>query len=338
MSPVGKIEETPRDLSWNDHYHMLFVDNPRGTGYSIADKDSYVTTEDEVAEDFLNALINFYLLEPFQMYNKTPLFIFGESYAGHYVPSIAKKILENNLQPESERIPLAGIAVGDGFTDPINQLPENAIFGYALGLLNEKQRAEVELYQLNAAGHVINGKYLEARDDIDKVMDTITSYGGGLNVYNFRNFGDYDFSNMVSFFNSEDVVNRYNVDPSVAGQFQDINEKVYDALSLTDFMQSVVDRVIYVLEAGLPTMFYNGQDDIICNTPSVQNWIAQMEWAGQGAFYQTPFNIWIYENGTNAGLQKNYENLYFVIINKAGHLSPMDQIETTTEMTRRFVL
>ena len=167
-------------------------------------------------------------------------------------------------------------------------------------------------------------------------MDAITSYGGGLNVYNFRDFGDYDFSNLVTFFNDADTVKRYNVDPSVAGHFQDINTDVYAALS-TDFMQSVADRVAYIAESGLPTMFYNGQDDIICNTPSVQNWIGEMEWSGQNGFYQSNFNVWVYANGTNAGLQKNYNNFSFVIVNKAGHLSPMDQIDTTTEMVRRFV-
>jgi carboxypeptidase C (cathepsin A) len=31
----------------------LIVDNPRGTGYSIADKGSYLTNEEEIANDFL---------------------------------------------------------------------------------------------------------------------------------------------------------------------------------------------------------------------------------------------------------------------------------------------
>ena len=159
----GKIKETPRDKSWNDFYHLLIVDNPRGTGYSIADQGSYVTTEDEVAQDFLNALVNLYELEPFQAFNKTPLYIFGESYAGHYIPSIAKKVLEHNLQPQAGQVPLAGIGIGDGFTDPSHQLAENGLFGFALGLLDDVQRAEVELYQLNGVSHILTGDYLSAQ-------------------------------------------------------------------------------------------------------------------------------------------------------------------------------
>lgn len=332
---TGKYKEARRDLSWNDYYNLLIIDNPRGTGYSIADKDSYVTTEDEVAEDFLNALLSFYGMSAFSGYSKTPLFIFGESYAGHYIPAISKRIIEYNKEGKSN-IPLAGAGIGDGFTDPEHQLAENALFGYSLGLLDDVQRAKIEYYQLQGVSNIHNGKWLAAQQNFDQIMDGICSYGGDLNVYNFREFGNYDFSSLVTFFNDKDTVRRYNADPSVAGQYQDVNMNVYNALS-TDFMQSVADRVAFVASSGLPIMFYNGQDDIIVNTPAVENWIANLQWSGQTGLYQTPFNVWNYQNGTVAGLQKNYNNFYFVIVNKAGHLAPMDQIETTTEMVRRFV-
>jgi len=332
---TGKYKETRKDLSWNDYYNILIIDNPRGTGYSIADKDSYVTTEDQVAADFVQALLSFYGLSAFSSFSKTPLFIFGESYAGHYIPSISKAIIEYNLQAQT-KIPLTGAGIGDGFVDPEHQLAENALFGYSLGLLDDVQRAKIEYYQLQGVSNIHNGKWLAAQQNFDQVMDGICSYGGDLNVYNFRNFGDYDFSSLVKFFNDADTVKRYNVDPSVAGQYEDVNMNVYNALS-TDFMQSVADRVAYVAASGLPIMFYNGQDDIICNTPAVENWIANLQWSGQTGLYQTPFNVWNYQNGTVAGLQKTYQNFSFVIVNKAGHLAPMDQIETTTEMVRRFV-
>jgi len=49
----GEISEQPRQYSWNDYFNLLIVDNPRGTGYSIADKNSYCTNEEEIANDFL---------------------------------------------------------------------------------------------------------------------------------------------------------------------------------------------------------------------------------------------------------------------------------------------
>lgn len=46
-------KEVPREVSWNDNYHLLFIDNPRGTGYSIADGGAYVNNSNEAALDFV---------------------------------------------------------------------------------------------------------------------------------------------------------------------------------------------------------------------------------------------------------------------------------------------
>lgn len=45
----------------------------------------------------------------------------GESYAGKYVPAIAYKIHKENAarRPGQLPIPLMGLAIGDGFSDPI---------------------------------------------------------------------------------------------------------------------------------------------------------------------------------------------------------------------------
>ena len=40
-----------RDISWNSHYHMVFIDNPVGTGFSYTTKGGYSTNEDDVANN-----------------------------------------------------------------------------------------------------------------------------------------------------------------------------------------------------------------------------------------------------------------------------------------------
>jgi carboxypeptidase C (cathepsin A) len=92
-------------------------------------------------------LYSFYGLSVFQQYKNTPLYIFGESYAGHYIPSIAAKIVASNQENPPMIIPLKGVGIGDGWTDPINQLAVNDVFGYSLGLLDDVERAKVVAYQ-----------------------------------------------------------------------------------------------------------------------------------------------------------------------------------------------
>lgn len=71
---------------------------------------------------------------------KTPFFIFGESYAGKYVPSIALYILQQNEGTNTNEIPLRGIGVGDGFTNPVSIMSQLGMFGYNLGLIDMQER------------------------------------------------------------------------------------------------------------------------------------------------------------------------------------------------------
>lgn len=39
-----------RNVTWASNYHLLFIDNPIGAGYSFAtNADDYITTETEMA-------------------------------------------------------------------------------------------------------------------------------------------------------------------------------------------------------------------------------------------------------------------------------------------------
>lgn len=58
-------------------------------------------------------MINFYGLSPFSKYDKTPLYIFGESYGGHYVPAFGQAVTDHNAN-DSPKIPLKGLGIGDG--------------------------------------------------------------------------------------------------------------------------------------------------------------------------------------------------------------------------------
>jgi vitellogenic carboxypeptidase-like protein len=67
----------------------------------------------------------------------TPLYIFGESYGGKYVPNIAKYIVEmNDFSSNDTDINLAGIGIVDGFTSPLNTAQELGMYAFNLGMLD----------------------------------------------------------------------------------------------------------------------------------------------------------------------------------------------------------
>merc|ERR1712190_153384 len=66
----------------------------------------------------------------FPQYANTKFYIFGESYGGHYVPAIGHKIWESNKANSAMHIPLAGLAIGNGLTDPEEQYKWYAQMGH----------------------------------------------------------------------------------------------------------------------------------------------------------------------------------------------------------------
>jgi carboxypeptidase C (cathepsin A) len=105
---------TLNPYSWNNNASIIFIDQPAGTGFSFGDHDH---NEAGVAQDMYEFLTEFF--DYFEKFQKNKFFIFGESYAGHYVPATSHRVWLGNKRKESDvHINLAGVAVGNGLTDP----------------------------------------------------------------------------------------------------------------------------------------------------------------------------------------------------------------------------
>lgn len=104
----------------------------------------------------------------------------------------------------------------------------------------------------------------------------------------------------------------------------------------TDFMKPEVARVEYLLSKDLPVLIYNGQNDIIVETPGTLRWVEQIVYKDHDAFRSTDFSVWKVD-GKVAGSQKSAGKLSFKIVNNAGHLVPMDQGYNALSMVRDFI-
>lgn len=93
---------------------MIYIDQPGDTGFSYGEGD---TDEDGVSEDLYVFVSEFMAKYPKFAGNK--FHIFGESYGGHYVPSVARRIFDKNKNAEADkRINLVSFGVGNGLTAP----------------------------------------------------------------------------------------------------------------------------------------------------------------------------------------------------------------------------
>ncbi|KAK1293601.1 Serine carboxypeptidase 24 [Acorus calamus] len=106
--------------SWNKEANILFLESPAGVGFSYTNKTSDLKTsgDNRTAEDALIFLIRW--MSRFPQYKYREFYISGESYAGHYIPQLAKRIHDyNKASPPSSTnfINLKGILVGNGVMD-----------------------------------------------------------------------------------------------------------------------------------------------------------------------------------------------------------------------------
>ncbi|KAI8854022.1 Alpha/Beta hydrolase protein [Chytridium lagenaria] len=178
---IGRNPDT-----WNKNYSMLFIDNPVGTGYSyvypldmnVKENDTPPTTTRKwmPEEEATHATLRFRATSSSSSKNSTtssgstpgPLYIFGESYAGKYVPYI-------------------GVGIGNGLTDPASQVVTHAPHALALGLVSNRQAKQMDLYAQEAAEYARKGNWsasLLARakeGDVQnswEAMEKLASLGG----------------------------------------------------------------------------------------------------------------------------------------------------------------
>lgn len=100
---------------------------------------------------------------------------------------------------------------------------------------------------------------------------------------------------------------------------------MYEAFA-ADISRSFKPQLERVLNMGLKTLIYNGQNDFIVNTAGVLTYLNTLKWKNAKEWRAAKKTMWKdYDDVTNLGWTKNYGNLYFTLIKDAGHLVPSDQ-------------
>ncbi|KAF6165042.1 hypothetical protein GIB67_000626 [Kingdonia uniflora] len=103
-------------FSWNSNANLLFLETPAGVGFSYSNRSSdlFNAGDQTTAKDSLEFLIGW--LNRFPRYKNREVYLTGESYAGHYVPQLAREIMLHNTRAKHP-INLRGIMVGNAVTD-----------------------------------------------------------------------------------------------------------------------------------------------------------------------------------------------------------------------------
>mmetsp|Transcript_29507 Transcript_29507/g.68033 ORF Transcript_29507/g.68033 Transcript_29507/m.68033 type:complete len:491 (-) Transcript_29507:49-1521(-) len=346
--------------SWHKEANVMWVDQPAGVGFSTS-----FGTHDErgVANNMYTFLQGFY--KQFPQYENNAFFLFGESYAGHYVPAIAHRIWQGNKAKNGIHIPLAGIAIGNGLTDPMEQYkwypemghtggqkegghaPANVISpgDYAimeglvpaclLGIAACNRGIDPDP---NATGYILNATACYAAYVACNFMSEIPYELTGRNPYDMRIKCEhgrlcYDFDMITTYLNQPNVQQEL----GVSKKWGSCNIAVDLAfVSAGDWMVAYHTLIPDLLQDGIKVLIYAGDVDYICNWLGNKAWTQKLEWAHAADFRAAEDKEWKQSGKTVAKL-RTASGFHFMQVYNAGHMVPMDQPSVALDMVNDFL-
>ncbi|XAR63635.1 Carboxypeptidase C [Bertholletia excelsa] len=323
----------PNCGSWNRIFGLLFLDNPIGTGFSIASTPEEIPRDQlTVAKHLFAAISSFVALN--SSFKSRPIYVTGESYAGKYVPAIGHYILKKNPQlPVSKRLNLAGVAIGNGLTHPVTQVATHAMSAYFSGLINRRQKIQLEKLQDQAVELTEKGNWRNATDAREEVLNSLQTMTGLATLYDFRRLIPYQESLVTKFLNQAEVKKLLGVNESMV--FEECSDAVGAALQ-EDVMKSVKYKLEFLVQ-NTKVLLYQGQCDLRDGVVSTEAWVKNMKWKDICKFMEAEKRVWEVK-GKLAGYVQKWGSLSHVVVMGAGHLVPTDQPENSQAMIEDWVL
>lgn len=327
---------TANPYTWNQEVHLLYWDQPVGTGYSYSKRGEkcFVTNEQEVGKQFYNALQDFYAQHP--QYRKSPLYITGESYAGKYNPSIATEILKQNQQGKKPSINLQGVAIGDGWMNPKVQTLGQIDYAFAIGFIDTFQKTVAEgLYQ----------QFVKALDKQDMILANklgtqvtglIVNASGHPDVYDVRRWGGLSVELLTNYLNVPAVKKALNVPQKITWTLADDAGPVAEKLE-SDVMADITYLFPHLLNQDLPLLIYTGNFDMLCGFNGIEDIFYNLDWQYKALWQKAPRKVWVALPNQTQGYVKSVENLMQINIPDAGHMVPMNKPQVSRNMIYNWI-
>ncbi|KAI9301818.1 Alpha/Beta hydrolase protein [Cunninghamella echinulata] len=331
--------------SWNKVSNMLFIDQPSKVGFSYG--DSQISSTKDAAKYIHVFLQIFY--EAFPQYQFNAFHLYGDSFAGHYVPSFADYILkQNKLHHKNKKyipVHLKSIGIGNGNINPIiqSQYYEKMACNSSYGPLLPKEVCKVMRTNMP---HCI--RLLEKCNKTNKNQDCADAfaycYFSVESPFTFSGRSSSDIrtnkeipSIYINFLNKTSTM-------EAIGAKQAFSE-ASDVVSLNfmytgDRSRSFAPEVANLLNNNVKVLIYAGDTDYICNWLGNHAWVNQLEFKNYQVFQKDKLKPWYIGNKEVGQIQQG-ANLTFLRIYEAGHLVPANQPEVALKMFNdqiRFVL
>jgi carboxypeptidase C (cathepsin A) len=199
--------------SWNKEVNLLAIEQPAGVGFSKAHDPEFKWDDDKMGENLLAGIKDF--LNTHNL-NGREFFVSGESYAGVYIPTLAKYIVNDK---SDVKVNLKGILIGNGLTNFETDVERSMVeFGFWHGMISQETfnlfkkhcphksdelHPEEESSELNDGFYPRNVTHRcnEIREEIRNNLDGSDIYG----IYRLCPKGNQITPNNPLFYNSKNT-------------------------------------------------------------------------------------------------------------------------------------
>jgi carboxypeptidase C (cathepsin A) len=351
--PLRVLETSPNNFnvdlrpggSWGDIADIIFLDQPAGVGFSYFDKKPCDRLECGAIEvvQLLNQILGMY-----KEYQGRQLIISGESYAGKYVPHIAKK-----CQEEAAKNPnffkLTGILLGDPLVNPIPQRLARYKIAEGLGIIDKRHMGAISALNRRCL-ETASANWTEGNDECSATIDYAIDVSGDTFSYDASIFDpDWDLT-----MHEDDVKHYITTSPNKEQLYQAIHvadstknpkfnwssRPVADAYEFEEMSDWSVWYDLVAQPRNVSIVIYAGMYDMLDGPLTHDPWIRLLKSvkSDNGALFDQPRKIFYVQNPVTqqyevGGYYRSDESIKFTFLTipKSGHFVPItEQLSSRT--------
>jgi vitellogenic carboxypeptidase-like protein len=362
----------PNPNSWNEEVHLLYWDQPVGTGFSYSiPKKRYAHSEEELSRQFYLAIQGFLDRHKKEKYRDCPLYITGESYCGKYIPNMATEIMKQNeklkkKQKDPRYINLQGLAIGDGWINPELQTKTQLEYAFQMGFVDTYQKDRImKMYKTFSDLMKDAKKQKKGSKKYQKLMKKASCWGnwvvertldcgGNPDMYDVRGWTDVSADLLTRYLNQVNYKNNpnptvkkcLNVPDFVTWVTADDEGPVTKALAVDAMADAAY--LLPALFKNYRVLMYTGNFDLICGFTGTEYFLwnldqfspdSQQKWVKGWlkGWRQQHREVWVLPPNQTLGYSKHFDNVTQVNIPQAGHLVPIAQPEVSRAMINNWI-
>lgn len=326
-----------------EQFHIIYLDQPVGSGFSFDEEEEYPSTLEEATTDIMRFLRRF--LRLFPEYRGRSFYIAGESYGARSAIAAAQRLLTR--YPWELPLRLEGVMLGVGFIFPLLEIINSTDYLYYAGLLDDHGRHSFAERFNTIQSLVNNSEFGKAAGLLSQTVLNLRASGQQSlfeNLTGFKNHGSIirperpaEVGAYMKYANSEEFKKRIHVDPS--RDLDSTRMQIAMKLAMGDFFVDQEEILLSVLNTR-HVLLYTAQLDAVFPAVNIERCFQKLKWRGQDMFKRAERHFWHRDNNSSLellGYEKRVGAVMFNTVLFGGHYVSLDQSFAISDLYSRFL-